>query len=178
MDEEWRAVVGFEGLYEVSNLGRVRSLDCTIEQRNRYGVIRYCKPGRFLRAEINRDGHLQVTLCAKGRAKHARIHVLVAEAFIGARPQGLEVCHCDGVHTNNVPGNLRYDTRAANSQDAVTHGAQVRGERVGLARLSESDVQAIRRLRGTKTLREIAKDFSVALPTVHHVLSGRTWRHV
>lgn len=113
--EEWRPVVGYEGYYEVSNIGRVRSTT-RLDNRGRQ------KTGRVLRAGIAANGYLLVSLWRDGVASSRTVHSLVAEAFIGPRPQGMDVCHADGDRLNPVVTNLRYDTRAANLADARVHG--------------------------------------------------------
>lgn len=102
--ENWRPVVGYEGLYEVSDLGRVRSL--------RRARPRILKPGRMS------GGHLSVAL---GRGNSRTVHSLVMEAFVGPRPEGCEVRHLDGVHQHNSLGNLEYATRSRNAQDKKWH---------------------------------------------------------
>lgn len=109
--EQWRPVVGYEGLYEVSDLGRVRSLP-------RYGTIgKLLKPGT-----AKRGGYLYVNLCRDGRPLNRTIHVLVAEAFLGPRPEGFDVRHLDGNRLNCARANLAYGTRSENNLDAVRHG--------------------------------------------------------
>lgn len=121
-EEVWRPVVGYEGAYEVSNLGRVRSLDRWIE---RVTGARQRLRGRIL--SIQFDGRYEsVRLKLGGAGRTVRVHQLVTEAFIGPRPDGMEVCHDDGDPRNNRVDNLRYDTHAANSQDRIKHGTQAR----------------------------------------------------
>lgn len=117
--ERWLPIPGYEGSYEVSNQGRVRSLDREITrsdgrvQRNR---------GRVLSPGIDTQGRHGVALKALGHSKSFRVHTLVMLAFVGPRPDGMEVCHWDGRPENNALSNLRYDTRSANRFDAVRHG--------------------------------------------------------
>ncbi len=118
--ERWRPVVDWEGLYEVSDHGRVRSLYRVIMRSNgRPKTI----PARILRPGIagrSRDnGYPLVSLWRSGAGSSEHVHVLVARAFIGPRPAGLFVCHYDDVKTNNALSNLRYDTRAGNEADAI-----------------------------------------------------------
>ena len=125
MTEEWKAIAGYEGSYEVSNRGQVRSLD----RVNGRGFNIF---GRVLKPNPNREGYLGVSLYSGGKATRRRrlIHQLVAEAFIGPRPEGFDVCHNDGDKTNNRADNLRYDTRSANILDSVRHGTQHNSSRV------------------------------------------------
>ena len=110
MTEEWREVAGYEGAYEVSNLGRVRSLP----GGQRHGIV--LKPGHSGR------GYLSVSLCIAGVPRTFYIHHLVARAFIGPRPEGLDVCHSDGDFLDNRPQNLRYDTANGNMRDSIAQG--------------------------------------------------------
>jgi hypothetical protein len=118
--DRWLPVVGWEGFYEVSDSGRVRSIDRVIERKN---GRRLPLRGRILRGFPDTHGHLHVSL--PGRLS-APIHRLVARAFIGPCPEGLEVRHLDGVHSNNSLSNLAYGTHAENMQDMQRHGVDVR----------------------------------------------------
>lgn len=111
MVENWRPVVGFEALYEVSDQGRVRS-------RRRKG-----SRGGVLAATIDSGGYRLVGLYQNGgRAAARRVHTLVAEAFIGALPEGQEVRHLDGDALNCAAGNLAYGDRLLNMADQRRHG--------------------------------------------------------
>lgn len=115
VSDEWRAVPGFEGVYEVSDLGRVK--------RVRPGRGTRLGTGGILKPILSsRDGYARVSLSVDGRVQVHTIHSLVAKAFIGPPQPGLEVCHCDGNPGNNRVGNLRWDTHAENNLDVVRHG--------------------------------------------------------
>lgn len=118
--EKWKPVVGYEGAYEVSDLGRVRSVDRQVWN----GRVWHSKSGRTL--SVFRGNYSKVRLKVNGDAKTRNVHTLVAEAFIGERPDGLEVCHGNGDPHDNRASNLRYDTKAANSADRVKHGTAYR----------------------------------------------------
>lgn len=119
--EQWRPANGFEGVYEVSSLGRVRSLTHTIRRADG-GEWTY--RGRVLKAGPTTKGYLFVTF-SRGAERHMRkVHRLVLEAFVGPCPEGMEGCHNDGDKTNNQISNLRWDTRSANAKDRVKHGTQ------------------------------------------------------
>jgi hypothetical protein len=106
----WKAVPGYEGLYEVSDTGLVKSLS------DRFGRE------RILKAAPATGGYLQVTLTRHGVRASCRVHVLIASAFIGPRPDGQEVRHLDGNRRNNDLRNLRYGTQSRNTLDSVAHG--------------------------------------------------------
>lgn len=124
--EEWRAVVGFEGSYEVSDLGRVRSLDRVemfervIWQTGARCVVPRRRKGTVLIPEkVKGSGYLRVSL---GKGNKVYVHTIVLTAFTGPAPEGCECLHGDGDRTNNSDINLRWGTRLENVQDAVNHG--------------------------------------------------------
>lgn len=110
MTEEWRPVVGFEGLYEVSDQGRVRSAP---RPKTRGGLLR---PGG------HRSGHLHVVLSRAGRVCTRQVHRLVLEAFTGPCPEGQECRHLNGDPADNRHVNLCWGTRSENVQDMIRHG--------------------------------------------------------
>ena len=113
MTETWKAIAGYEGLYEVSNLGRVKSL--------KYGKEKILKPGK------NTGGYLQVSLFKDGKTSNLRVHRLVAEAFI-PNPKGLAtINHKDEVKTNNAATNLEWMSQ----KDNINYGTH--NKRVGEA---------------------------------------------
>lgn len=117
MPEAWRSVSGFEGRYEVSDLGRVRSLDRILRDGRRW-------KGRVLRQVPDNHGYPQVNLCRDMVQKTLRVSKLVADAFLGPRIGALEVCHANRNPMDNRLVNLRWDTRSGNMQDALAHGTQ------------------------------------------------------
>lgn len=122
-EEAWRPVVGYEGLYEVSDHGRVRSLDRkTLTVCLKRGEFQQFHKGRILRPGLNGRGRLYVSLGKDGVSTSKTVHSLAAEAFLGARPPGMEVRHLDGVPTNNRVDNLKWGTGSENTLDSVGHG--------------------------------------------------------
>ena len=120
---EWRDVVGYEGLYEVSGEGQVRS-----RPRN-------TTSGKVLKISFgkcnNNDGtrYGAVGLYREGKATTTRVHQIVAKAFIGPCPDGLEVRHLDGDYKNNHYTNLKYGTRQENAHDTIAHGRWGMGQK-------------------------------------------------
>lgn len=115
MTELWKPVVGYEGIYEVSSFGRVRSLP-RVDSRGRR--VR----GGMLTILTHPSGHQQVKLSRDGRTTQAKLHRVVLEAFIGPPAHGYEALHDDGNPANNNAGNLRWGTRSENMLDRVRHG--------------------------------------------------------
>lgn len=171
MNEEWRPVHGWEGDFEISNMGRVR----------RVSPKRGTWPGRVFVGQPNSRGYLRVSLRrhADGAQSFCFVHALVAAAFIGPRPEGTVVAHGDGNHLNNCVSNLRYCTNKENEADKILHGTKASGERNGHHKLCEDDVRRIRKryVRGSSVdgALPMAKEFGVSPATMRSVVKGRTW---
>ena len=121
--EVWRNIPGYEGFYEVSNLGRVRSLCREILGSD--GVVQRHR-GRFIKGHVKSSGHIEVKLRTGNQSRDRwYVHRLVALAFVGPCPEGMEVCHYDGDPANNELGNLRYGTVSDNRYDSVRHRTHV-----------------------------------------------------
>jgi len=126
MNEQWRDVIGYEDYYQVSNLGRVRSVDRVVPHKQGYGTRK--RKGRML-APCSRDtcGHLAVGLWRKGSGRMIFVHQLVAAAWIGPCPNGQQVRHGPNGVTDNSVSNLCYGTRRDDSLDKRrdgTHGGK------------------------------------------------------
>lgn len=116
---EWRPIPEWEGFYEVSNDGQVRSL----ARFNRRGIA---VPSRMRRtSKAQAGGYPTVSLCLDGAKFQRTVHRLVMLAFVGECPTGLEVLHSDGDPENNRLSNLSYGTHAENNRDIVRHGRHV-----------------------------------------------------
>lgn len=115
MEERWLPVVNYEGIYEVSDQGRVRSLDRK-DARGRQ------RRGRMRSLAKQPSGHLTVALCRERVQQHYQVHWLVLEAFVGPRPAGMFGCHWDDDPSNNHLDNLRWATRSENVKDSVRNG--------------------------------------------------------
>ncbi len=118
MKEKWKDIKGYEGLYQVSNLGRVKSLDRYIVNKN--NKQQYYN-GKILKGNI-RKGYLKLTLSKDNSQKTVPIHILVAKAFIPNPENKPEVNHIDGEKTNNCVSNLEWATRSENELHAYKNG--------------------------------------------------------
>lgn len=171
-EEQWRPILGYEGIYEVSDMGRVRSLD----RRDRRG---YRQKGKPKTLTLDANGYPVVNLWSgTGRTHH--VHRLVAGAFLG-ESGGLSVNHKSGDKQDNRPGNLEYLTLAENTLHQHGSGWTVQplGSANGKSKLSESDIPDIRRLRREgKTYRQIGEAYHVSDGAIRAVTTGRTWSHV
>lgn len=167
--EEWRPITDFEGLYEVSNLGRIRAIEARVltpDIDKRAGTLPYAR----------------VTLSGHRRPTRLGVHRIVARQFIGECPPGYQVNHKDGNPANNRLDNLEYVTCGENH----THAFNVlgrrpphRGETTHFAKLTDNDVIQIRRLRSEgQSYAKIASRFNTKPANVWHICTGRTWKHL
>jgi hypothetical protein len=159
--EEWRDVVGYEGLYQVSNAGRVKRV-----KGGQGATI-----GRILNPATSKNGYQFVELYGCNGAKGSLVHRLVIGAFVGPCPDGFQVNHKNGDKRDNRIENLEYLTPGENIQ----HSRDTLGNRHG-AKLTESDVLEIREfVRTGVSQREIARRFGVVQGVIGHIVAGRTW---
>jgi hypothetical protein len=173
--EEWRSVPGFEGYYEVSDHGRVKTLRRIVDNPIMGTMVR--REG-LLRTPIIRS-RPRVTLCRDGKEYNRKVQLLVAEAFIGPRPEGLGVLHRDDDKLNNRPSNLYYGTDAENAADRTRNGGGAFGERSGNVRITEAIAREILRL-DTDGVRqaEIVRRLGIPKGIVANIRRGRSWRHL
>jgi hypothetical protein len=128
--EIWRRIPGRDG-YEVSDLGRVRSVDRTVTKMTRGRPALHRLKGRVLKPGTTARGYLVVALGHRGTIY---VHHLVLLAFVGPRPAGHQAAHGDGDRTNNVLSNLRWATPKENTADRYRHGTVLFGTRHPLGR--------------------------------------------
>lgn len=115
-EEIWQPIKGYEGLYEVSNMGRVRSIDRLVEFAHYGGVTMSVKRGRYLTPQVGKSNpYAYVMLCKKGIRKRVRLHRIVAEAFIPNPNNYPIINHKDENHTNNRVENLEWCTPLYNN---------------------------------------------------------------
>lgn len=173
--ERWLPITGFDGWYDISDWGRVRSWRVYSNSRRRRSTP------KILKADITDDGYSMFRLYKpEGERVARRAHVLVAEAFIGPRPAGLdEVAHWDGDPQNNHVSNLRYATTSANLLDKRRHGTDHGGDRNPNARLTNAQAAEIRLLAAAGARHgEIARRYGVSRPTVSRIVRGESFRMV
>jgi len=174
MKEEWRPIPGYQG-YEVSSHGRVRSFRKRAKGSGPKWIIAKTAQ-RILKPATDRTGYLGVNLMLRGRVHHTCIHRLVARAFLGPCPDGMEVCHNDGDSSNNYIGNLRYDSHEANMSDAVEHGSYDNQERYTF---SQQQVRAIRAqaTRGA-SFRGLARKYKCSRSLMSSLCRGLIYKKV
>ena len=157
--ERWCAIAGFEGVYEVSSCGNVRRLT------TRGGRILDGPRRLKLSPTADKQGRLRVSLWLAGKASVGMVATLVAETFIGKRPQGDHVDHINRENTDNRVCNLRFLSASLNSSNP--------GSLHPNAKLTEEQVSEIR-----QHLRRLAQQYGISPSTFAQLANGRSWRHV
>ena len=180
--EQWKPVAGFEGLYEVSDFGQVRSLDRTVRSRGGTRVI----PGRIRRPGLMTSGrYLFVPLHRPGeKAENCSVHRLVLEAFVGPCPLGMEALHGRFGSLDNRLSNLRWGTHLENEADKTRDGTRSKvravGEAAGRSKLTEGKVRELRRLRAEEgwTFARLGEHFGVTPRAALMVVHRLSWAHI
>lgn len=168
--ETWGHVGGWEGLYEVSSFGRIRTL----------------KTGRIRIARANSGGYLYVVLSNGTERKTKTIHQMVCEAFHGPRPDGKQVNHIDGCKANNHASNVEWVTAGENIAHAWRTGllnppkdfSFRQGAGNGRSILTEADVRDIRSFPDGYSTLVLARTYGIARVTIQKIRSGLLWKHI
>lgn len=173
----WRPVVGFEGFYEVSDRGQVRSVERLVAHYQAKSGFALRKSKVLKPAVVGR--YQQVMLWREGVDSQIKVHALVLGAFHGPRPEGHVARHLDGNAMNNHWRNLCWGTSQENSDDMRRHGTMLFGERSPTAKLTEAKVRQIRRLLAKRVRQaDIAARFGISSQQVNNINCGRAWTHV
>lgn len=172
-DEEWKPVVGFEGFYEVSNHGRVRSFPKTVAHTRFPSGVRNCK-ARYCHLGKAAGGYYRVALWeGSKKINYHLLHRLVARAFIGEIPRDKEVRHLDGNPKNNHLSNLAIGSRQENVDDMIRHGTN-RFERWMFKAHEIRELYA----RREEDWHDLAKEIGVHYQRVSNIMRGVTYKHV
>jgi len=177
MTEIWKDIEGYEGSYQVSNLGRVKSLNRVVKS---FGETTRKHNGRIMTPTIRSGGYFNLFLCRKSVCKIYKVHRIVAKAFCEGYKEELQVNHIDGDKLNNRSDNLEWCTAKQNSIHAFATGLNKgkKGEEHGNNRLTELEVRKIKANEDKLTVRKLAKKFNVSEGAVNGILRGTSWRHL
>jgi hypothetical protein len=170
--ETWQPVLGYEGLYEVSDRGRVRSLPRTIYLDN--GHTRRWS-GKTLIGHRRDSGYREFALYLDKKVKVRNVHQLVLEAFVGPRPLGKEVAHKDGNPSNSVLQNLKWVTKVENHSDRLRHGTY--GFKLTLNQVRKIQKDYLLLDGGIMSrCHTLSRKYSVSTAYIHTLVSRGGWR--
>jgi hypothetical protein len=167
--EEWKLIPNTEGMYEASSWGRVRSVDRVVDHSTS-GKLHL--KGKMLRFCVSNENYFYVTICIKAKRVKYNVHVLIAAAFYGPRPEGHHVDHHDRNRQNNHINNLSYKT--------ILENCSFKGTQSGSAKLTEKQVSEIKAKYKPKiyTTVMLGQEYNVDPTTIHKITSGLHWKHV
>lgn len=175
--EEWRAIPGYEGYYEVSNLGNVRSLDRVLVYKN--GVATRTK-GRLLKQERDVDGYLRVTLSRNYKSHRRKVHKFVALAFLGPPLNELQqINHKNSQRDDNRVDNIEWATPQQNGRHAVEIGLRSGTANPRMAKKLTADIaRCIVRdyVAGGGSISKISSLYNVEKTTARRIIRGKLWR--
>ena len=162
MIEEWRDIEGYEGYYQVSNYGQVRSLD----RWRRAGTGGYIQKGQIIKQEINIYGYHKVTLHKEGKQKRCQVHRLVAQAFVSNPEYKEQVNHIDGDKSNNTVENLEWCTPQENTVHAWDNGLCSKESQ-------ERKILCHQNNKIYRSLHHAAKELKLSASNICNILKGK-----
>ena len=179
--ETWKNIKHLKGFYQVSNMGRIRSLTRKIFAPTPWGDMGFRKyKGRLLKLNSG-NRYVTIALSKNSIRNTYNVHRLVLESFVGRCPKNFECCHWDNNKHNNKLSNLRWGTKKDNMADKKRHGTNtpVWGVNTVSAKLNDKKVKQIRILHKAGIgSRQLAKKFNVSKTTICSAISGKHWGHV
>ena len=179
MSERWRDVVGWDGFYQVSDMGNVRTKQRTFMRPHSKTtrLVEYTYKAAPIKPWINTTTRYpMVTLNARGKKKKESVHRMVLFAFVGPPGPRQIACHWNGTPGDNRLQNLRWDSYEANVSDAVRHGRASLGEKNPMSKLTVSNVRSIRRkLANGGRPSIIGKEFGTTPEAISAIKHGKNW---
>jgi hypothetical protein len=168
MEEVWKDIKGFEGLYMVSNIGNVKRLKS-----------KWVLNERLIGRLVDRDGYFRRTLCKNSLSKQITEHRLVATTFIENPENKLTINHINGIKTDNRVENLEWNTQLENKQHAVSSGlTNLKGTNHPRCKLSDKDVLEIREIGFSQTRTALSKKYGVSRITILRIIKRSNWNHI
>jgi len=171
--ENWKGVVGCEGIYHISNYGRLKRVSLGTGRGFRGRI------GKILKWHPHTRGYLTTSLCKDGVQENGVLqHRLVAMAFVPNPNNYKSVNHVDGNKKNGCATNLEWCTNKQNTEHAISSGLFLVGERCPTSKLKEGQVLEIRKLYANMRVYEIAKMLNYNRGTISDICLNKTWKHL
>lgn len=170
--EIWKDVVGYDGIYEVSDLARIKSLS----RYRRCGKGGYIIPDRIRRQSLDSDGYLLVSLYIKGVSEKLKVHRITAQSFIPNPENKSDVNHKKGIKTDNRVTQLEWKTNLENIEHATINGFVAKGEKHHNAKLTEKEVLEIR--ASNLSHKEMAALYNTSRTNIVKILNRQRWAYI
>lgn len=174
MEEIWKDVHGYEGYYQVSNFGRIRSLDRDVVHRKTGGIK--LMNGRFIKSSVKKNGYMNIILSKEGVTKNHHPHRLVAQSFIPNPENKPHVNHKDGNKTNNYVENLEWVTRSENMIHASKTGLAKSGENHYKSKLTIDQIREI--LFSTEKPIVLCRKLNIGYRHFREIKTERKWKNI
>jgi hypothetical protein len=167
-NEIWKDVIGYEGLYQVSNFGNVKSLGNEFSRKE-----------RLLKLSTQSKGYLTVVLQKDAKRKMTLVHRLVAEYFIPNIDNKPQINHINGIKTDNKVENLEWVLHRENLDHAIKNNLTLKGEKNRNSKLKDVDVIKIHSLlQSGITTKELSETYNVSYSTIDGIRTNRYWKHL
>jgi hypothetical protein len=170
--EVWKDIKGYEGLYQISNLGNVRSYDRWFKNHSKMQFLK----GREIKTNLMGIGYLGFSLFKDSTQKKVKVHRLVAEHFVDNPDNKPNVNHKNGIKTDNRAENLEWCTQKENIQHAFDSGLNHKGEKHGNALINEEQAKFIK--YSNHTIKELCGMFNLSRSAISFIRSGKRWSHI
>ena len=161
--EIWKPIIGYENIYNISNLGRIKSI--------RNNII--------LKLHPDKDGYLRTNISKNGVRKNCYPHTEVAKSFLGSKPENKEINHKDTIKSNNYESNLEYVTSSENKIHAQENGLRKsrQGQNNSQVKLTKEQAKQIRELwkTGLYTMKQLGFQYGIADATVCRLVNNISW---
>jgi hypothetical protein len=174
MCEIWKDIKGYEGLYQVSNQGRIKSFPRKVN----FGRSWRMTKEKFLSPALDSNNYPFVTLSVTQKHFHLSIHRAVAEAFLDNPKELREVNHINGCKIDNYVENLEWISSSDNKYHALDNDLKAHGQDCSFSKLTNEDVFKIKSLRNTMSQLAIAKQFNISQAQVCRIQTGKEWKQL
>lgn len=180
MKEIWKNIKGYEGLYQISNYGNIKSLDRIIIYKNKYS---HFHKGKYLKQEIDINGYLYISISKDGKIKKNKVHRLVAETFIFNPKNKSDVNHKDGNKQNNNIDNLEWNTHQENENHAVKNKLKSYGQDHYLTKLTNEQVKLIKWIAKNVKVKygfwsKLSKKLNINKNIISSIINNKSWKSI